>query len=71
MSKRTSALFTGLGLTLAASSSFAAVDAAVGTALTGLQTDGLAIAALVMPVVIALMAAGIGIKLVKRFGNKV
>ena len=48
----------------------AAVPAAVGTALTALETDGLAMADLVWPIVISLFSAVMLFKLFKRFANK-
>ena len=52
------------------SSAFAAVPTAVGTALTALETDGLAMADLVWPIVISLFSAVMLFKLFKRFANK-
>jgi predicted acyltransferase len=49
---------------------YAAVPAGVSTALSGIQTDGLAVADLVWPVVLALIGASILFKVVKRFMNK-
>ena len=64
---------SGAGVLMAAgvSSAFAALPAIVGTTLTGIQTDGLALAELVWPVILALLGAAILMKLAKRFGNKV
>jgi len=47
------------------------LPAGVETAITGIQTDGLALIALVTGVVVAFLAPAVIIKLVKRFGNKV
>ena len=60
----------GTGLVLA-SPAFAALPEGVATALTGIQTDGLALIALVTGVVLAFLAPSVIIKLIKRFGNKV
>lgn len=49
----------------------AAVDAAVGTALTALQADAASLLALVFPVILAIFAMLAGIKLFKRFGSKI
>jgi len=54
----------------AASAASAAVDASVATAFAAVQTDAIAIAAIVMPICVAILGLGIGFKLVKRFGNK-
>lgn len=64
---------TGAGVLMAAgvSSAFAALPAVVGTTLTGIQDDGLSLADLVWPVILALLGASILMKLAKRFGNKV
>ena len=50
---------------------FAAVPAVVGTTLTEIQTDALAVIDLVWPVVLAIMGGFILIKLVKRGGSKI
>ena len=47
------------------------VPAVVGTTLTQIQTDALAIVDLIWPVVLTVMGAFILIKLVKRGGNKI
>jgi predicted permease len=64
---------TGAGVLMAAgvSSAFAALPAIVGATLTGIQEDGLSLADLVWPVLLALLGATILMKLSKRFGNKV
>ena len=49
----------------------AAVPAVVGTTLTEIQTDALAVIDLVWPVVLAIMGGFILIKLVKRGGSKI
>ncbi len=54
-----------------ASVSLAAVPAAVGTGLTQLETDGLAVIDLVWPIVITLVGAMILIKLFKRASSKI
>jgi len=72
MSKFTIALVGSLGLVAASiSSAFAALPAAVGTAVTAMQTDGQGIFDLVFPVVAVLVGLGVVIKLFKRFSNKV
>jgi Phage major coat protein, Gp8 len=55
----------GLGLAMAE------LPAVVGTTLTGLQTDGLALIALVWPVVGAIIGGFILIKLFKRGASKI
>ena len=65
-------LLTGMSLILAAmSSAFAAVPAVVGTTLTSVQTDGLAIIDLVWPVVIAIFGGLLLIKLFKKAASKI
>lgn len=49
----------------------AALPAAIATELTSVQTDGLALADLVWPVVITLFGAILLMKLFKRFASKV
>ncbi len=55
----------------AATSANAALPAAIGTQLTQVQTDGLALADLVWPVVITLFGALVLFKLFKRFGSQI
>lgn len=64
---------TGVGVLMATgvSSAFAALPAAVGTTLGTIKDDGLALADLVWPVILALLGAAILMKLAKRFSNKV
>lgn len=57
-------------LTVAGSAS-AAVDASVATAFTQLQTDATSLAGIATPIVVAVLGLSIGIKLIKRFGNKI
>ena len=59
-----------LGVVFAAPA-LAAVPAVVGTTLTEIQTDALAVIDLVWPVVLAIMGGFILIKLVKRGGSKI
>ena len=49
----------------------AALPAVVGTTLTEIQNDALALIDLLWPVILAVMGAFILIKLVKRGGNKI
>lgn len=58
-------MLAGIGLAMAE------LPAVVGTTLTGLQTDGLALVALVWPVVGAIVGGFILIKLFKRGANKI
>lgn len=58
-------------LAVLSTSAFAAVDAAVGTALAAVQADAVALAGIVTPIVIAVLGLMLGIKLIKRFGNKI
>lgn len=51
-------------------SAHAAIDASVQTAFDGVKADALAVAAIVTPIVVTILAAGIVIKLIKRFGSK-
>jgi len=59
------------GAVLSVTSAHAALPAAIATELTAIQTDGLALADLVWPVVIALFGALVLFKLFKRFGSKI
>ena len=52
-------------------SSYAVLPAVVGTTLTDIQTDALAAIDLVWPVLLAVLAAFIVIKVVKRAASKV
>jgi len=58
-------------LVLFASSSFAAVDAGVTTAMAAVGADAATLAGIVTPIVIAVLGLALGIKLIKRFGNKI
>lgn len=49
----------------------AALDPSIATAMTGLQADATSLLGLVFPVVLSIFAMLTGIKLFKRFGNKV
>lgn len=49
----------------------AALDPAIATGLTGIQTDGTTLNGLVVPVMMTLLGMVIVIKLIKRFGNKI
>ena len=64
---------SGAGVLMAAgvSSAFAALPAVVGTTLTEVKDDGLSLADLVWPVILAIMGVSILMKLSKRFGNKI
>lgn len=55
----------------AVSSAHAELPAVIGTTLTTVQSDGLAMADLVWPVVGAIFGAVLLFKLFKRFGNKI
>lgn len=59
------------GVAVAPVASFAAVPAAVGTALTDIQTDALAMVDLVWPVLGVILGAFVLIKLGKRVINKI
>lgn len=52
-------------------SAYAALPAVVGSTITGIQTDALAIVDLIWPVVGALLGAFIALKVFKRVANKV
>lgn len=59
-------------MALAATASHAAIDAtALDTALAGVTTDANTVFDSVLPVVIGVLALSIGLKLVKRFSNKI
>jgi len=70
MKKIIAFLFAGLVM-LVPTIAFAALPLGVDTALTGIETDAIALAALVAPVLIGILALTIVFKLVKRFGNKI
>lgn len=55
----------------AAGSANAALPTGIDTALTQVQTDGLAMADLVWPIVITLFGALVLFKLFKRFGSQI
>lgn len=56
----------------AAGSAQAAIDtAALDTALQGVEAEAESVAGSIVPIVVAVLAISIGIKLVKRFGNKI
>jgi hypothetical protein len=66
------ALVAGMGGLLAtAQSANAALSTEIGTGLTGIQTDALALVDLVWPVVVAVTSAFIIFKLFKRGVSKV
>ena len=69
--KRITRYFLGLVALVMAGPSFAALPAVVGTTLTDIQTDALAAIDLVWPVVLAVLAGFVIMKIVKRGVNKV
>jgi hypothetical protein len=69
--KNVLAFLAGLAASVTAGLASAAVDAGVATAMATVQADALSLAGIVTPVVIVILGAGIGIKLIKRFGNKI
>ena len=52
------------------STASAAIDAAVAPALAAIETDAIALNAIVTPIVVSILGLFIVIKLIKRFGNK-
>lgn len=54
----------------AAGAANATVDPSVATAFASIQTDATSLAGTVTPICVAILGLVIGIKLVKRFGNK-
>ena len=68
---RKSLLFVLPLIAVLTQSAHAALPAVVGTTLTEIQTDALALIDLLWPVILAVMGAFILIKLVKRGGNKI
>jgi hypothetical protein len=58
-------------MTAFATSAHAALPAALDTELTNIQTDALALADKVWPVVIVVTGAAVLLKLFKRFVNKI
>lgn len=72
MKKITALLVVILGLFLTGTvTAYAALPATVGTTLTALQTDGLALIDLVWPVVGAIVGGFILLKLFKRGASKI
>lgn len=73
MFKKIAVWFTsGLGLLFGLmASAHAAIDAAVGTAFTALQSDAVSLSGIVVPIVVSVLGLMIVIKLIKRFGNKI
>jgi hypothetical protein len=65
------ALVTGLMVLMVAGEASAALPAAATTALTSLQTDGLALIDAAWPVIAAIVVGFIIIKLFKKAANKV
>ena len=59
-----------MALGFTAAQAQAAIDAAVGTAFTAIQTDAVALSAIVTPIIVSILGLVIVIKLIKRFGNK-
>lgn len=70
MLKKLSAVLLSVSL-MVAGAAHAVLPAAVGTTVTQIETDANDIFALVFPVVGAILALTIIIKLFKRFSNKV
>lgn len=60
-----------VGAIVASSQTMAALPVGISTQLTAIQTDGLALADLVWPVLLVLLGAVILMKLAKRFLGKV
>lgn len=58
-------------LTLVSTGAHAALPLAISTELAVVQTDALALADLIWPVVIAIFGAIVMFKLFKRFGSKI
>ncbi|MGE4292659.1 MAG: major coat protein [Desulfovibrio sp.] len=71
MQLRHKLVFASVLAAASVSSAMADVPPALTAAMTGIQTDAGAIRDLVLPVVIAILGMTIGIKLVKRFANKI
>jgi Phage major coat protein, Gp8 len=65
------ASFLGLFLALFGLDAFAAVPAIVGTSLTGVQTDALALIDLIWPVIVAITGGFILISIFKRAAGKI
>jgi len=65
------ALAAGAALMASAGSAMAALSTEIGTGLTAIQTDALALVDLVWPVVVAITGAFIIFKLFKRGVSKV
>lgn len=71
MKKVSALLLSGLSLFAVSFPSFAAIDASVGTSFAALQADAVSLAAIVTPIVVAILGLVIVIKLIKRFGSKI
>lgn len=57
-------------LALAGANASAALDASISTAFNAVQSDAMALSAIVVPIVVSILGLIIVIKLIKRFGNK-
>lgn len=73
IAQKLSVKLAGAGALLAASigAAHAELPAVVGTTLDTIKTDGMALADLVWPIMLAFLGAALLMKLSKRFGNKV
>jgi len=52
-------------------SAHAAIDASVSTAFAAVETDAIALSAIVVPIVVSVLGLMLVIKLIKKFGNKI
>jgi catabolite regulation protein CreA len=64
-------LVTLTAAAMASTAAHAAIDASVSTAFEAVKTDAVALAAIVTPIVVAILGLALVIKLIKRFGNKI
>lgn len=71
MKNNVSKIIVGFALALFGASAYAALPAVIGTSLTTVQTDGLALIDLVWPVVGAVTGGFILFKLFKRGTSKI
>ncbi len=69
--KKFFSILVGVGSSIAAGIASAAVPAAIGTGLTAVETDALAVIDLVWPLVISIVGALLLMKLFKRAASKV
>lgn len=60
-----------LSLLLLVGQAHAALDASIATAFDAVETDAIALSALVVPIVVSILGLTLVIKLIKRFGRNI